>query len=72
MEKALKIELINNNLPERIELNKSKRYSIFLIFFWLTIISHLTINIFKSNQEYIIKNYNLNVTTFGLLGVFIF
>ena len=68
MEKALKIELINNNLPERIELNKSKRYSIFIIFFWLTIISHLTINIFKSNQEYIIKNYNLNVTTFGLLG----
>ena len=68
MEKALKIELITQNLPKRIELNKSKRYSIFLIFFWLTIISHLTINIFKSNQEYIIKNYNLNVTTFGLLG----
>ena len=72
MEKALKIELITQNLPQRIELNKSKRNSIFLIFFWLTIISHLTINIFKSNQEYIIKNYNLNVTTFGLLGSIFF
>ena len=64
----LKIGLISTHLPERFILKQAKRRSIFLLFLWITIFSNTTLSIFISNQETIIKYYNLTITSFGLLG----